>query len=93
MNEWVEDISLPIGSRSEIKAMFENILGILKWNDSEDGGCWSQGCFTEHGFEISLYKDHNLIRLKGCSQSQAIELAEKLGFCAFDPQYGKQLVS
>ncbi len=93
MNKWSEDLSQPIGTREEIKKAFESILGELKWNDLPEGGCWSQGCFTNHGYEISMYSDSNLIRLKGCFQSQAIELAKKLNLCAFDLQTGEQLVS
>jgi len=86
-------MSQSIGTREEVKKIFESILGELKWNDSPRGNCWSQGCFTDHGYEISISNDSNLIKLKGCSQSQAIELAKKLNLCAFDPQKGEQLVS
>ena len=93
MNEWSEDLSQSIGDREAIVKTFENILGKLKWNDANDGGFWSQGCFTDHGYEVSISGDSNLIRLAGCSQTQAIELANKLNMCAFDPQTGEQLVS
>jgi len=91
MNEWVKDLSLPFGSHDEIKKRFEAILGPLKWHNSPNGGCWSEGCFTDHGFEISLYSDNNLIRLIGCSQIQAIEMAKKLELYACDPQSGEKL--
>ena len=86
-------MSIPIGSPNEIKKQFETILGPLTWSEAEDGGARSIGFFTKHGFEIILRSNDNLIYLKGCSQLQAIEIAKKLGVCAFDPQYGKQLAS
>lgn len=95
MSEWDKDYSIAIESLSEIKNMFECILGKLKWNNYENGGCWSEGCFTEHRFEINLSGDNEntgLITLRGCSQEQAIELAKKLKLSAFDPQTGEQLV-
>ncbi|WP_299878440.1 hypothetical protein [uncultured Cocleimonas sp.] len=92
INEWTTDLSLPIGDKDVIKAMFENILGKLKWNESEDGNYWSQGCFTDHGFEISVQKSNNIISLRGCSQLQAIDIAKKIKLSAYDPQTGEQLV-
>ena len=93
MNTWDKDYSLPIGNPEEIKRKFENILGKLKWNDRENGGYWAEGCFTKHGFEISVSGyDTNIIRLAGCSQEQAKEIATELGLSAFDPQKGEQVV-
>ena len=93
IKEWSEDNSLPLGTQAEIKKMFESLLGPLEWTELENGDYWSQGCFTDHGYEIKVNSDSNIICLKGCSQLQAIDVANKLGICAFDPQYGKQLVS
>ena len=93
INNWDKDYSLPIGSPQEIRNMFEEILGKLKWNYTEDGGYWAEGCFTKHGFEISVSgQSTNIVSLNGCSQERAIEMATKLGLSAFDPQKGEQLV-
>jgi hypothetical protein len=93
MNMWDKDHSLPLGNQNEIKKMFEEILGDLKWNHTKDGGYWAEGCFTRHGFEISVSGgDTNIVRLVGCPQEQAAKLAKKLGLSAFDPQTGEQIV-
>ncbi|WP_455222100.1 hypothetical protein [Kaarinaea lacus] len=93
MNKWDKDYSLAIGSPEEIRKMFEEILGELKWNYTKDGGYWAEGCCTKHGFEISVSgQGANIVRLVGCSQEQAKEMATKLGLSAFDPQKGEQIV-
>lgn len=93
MKKWDKDYSVSMGNKQEIKNMFQEILGDLKWNDSNNGGYWAEGCYTKHGFEISIpSKDTHIISLDGCSQSQAIEIAKKLNLLAFDPQTGEQLV-
>jgi len=56
LSTWDREYREPLGSREEIKAALERVLGGMHWSES-DGMLFASGPFDgeEHAYEISLF--------------------------------------
>ena len=96
LTAWTRSHFQALGAVTELKQRFSELFPDIDWRGGPDYTWSAQGPAAQPQYSVVLSPEDedglvHIIALKGASQQDAVELAQKLGLCAYDPQKNEEL--